>query len=83
MLRVCGSLQKSTEVMQSMQKLIKIPEVAATMRELSKEMNRVNSFLSYKVWIIVFVSTGLKRKTLSGWYNRRNARGNDGNYCRS
>ncbi|XP_014282085.1 charged multivesicular body protein 3 [Halyomorpha halys] len=39
-LRVCGSLQKSTEVMQSMQRLIKVPEVAATMRELSKEMMR-------------------------------------------
>ncbi|KAL1138259.1 hypothetical protein AAG570_009948, partial [Ranatra chinensis] len=37
-LRVCGSLQKSTEVMQSMQRLIKVPEVAATMRSLSKEM---------------------------------------------
>ncbi|XP_054257361.1 charged multivesicular body protein 3 isoform X2 [Macrosteles quadrilineatus] len=39
-LRVAGSLQKSTEVMQSIQRLIKIPEVAATMRELSKEMMR-------------------------------------------
>lgn len=39
-LRVCGSLQKSTEVMQAMQGLIRVPEVAATMRELSKEMMR-------------------------------------------
>uniref|UniRef100_A0A1B6F0T6 EOG090X0EF4 n=2 Tax=Proconiini TaxID=565685 RepID=A0A1B6F0T6_9HEMI len=39
-LRVSGSLQKSTEVMQSIQRLIKVPEVAATMRELSKEMMR-------------------------------------------
>uniref|UniRef100_A0A1B6DRZ4 Uncharacterized protein n=1 Tax=Clastoptera arizonana TaxID=38151 RepID=A0A1B6DRZ4_9HEMI len=37
-LRVAGSLQKSTEVMQSMQKLINLPEMAAQMRELSKEM---------------------------------------------
>ncbi|XP_024085665.1 charged multivesicular body protein 3 [Cimex lectularius] len=37
-LRVSGSLQKSTEVMQSMQRLVKVPEVAAAMRELSKEM---------------------------------------------
>lgn len=36
--RVAGSLSKSTEVMQAMQSLIKVPEVAATMRELSKEM---------------------------------------------
>nr|CAG4646606.1 EOG090X0EF4 [Macrothrix elegans] len=39
-LRVAGSLQKSTEVMKAMQRLIRIPEVAATMRELSKEMMR-------------------------------------------
>ncbi|KAG9338575.1 hypothetical protein JZ751_025633 [Albula glossodonta] len=38
LLRVAGSLQKSTEVMKSMQSLVKIPEIQATMRELSKEM---------------------------------------------
>ncbi|XP_026478616.1 charged multivesicular body protein 3 [Ctenocephalides felis] len=37
-LRVAGSLSKSTEVMQAMQALVKLPEVAATMRDLSKEM---------------------------------------------
>ncbi|CAG9764795.1 unnamed protein product [Ceutorhynchus assimilis] len=37
-LRVAGSLQKSTEVMQAMQSLIRIPEVAHTMQEMSKEM---------------------------------------------
>lgn len=37
-IRVAGSVQKSTEVMQAMQSLVKVPEVAATMRELSKEM---------------------------------------------
>ncbi|CAG5077227.1 Similar to chmp3: Charged multivesicular body protein 3 (Xenopus laevis) [Cotesia congregata] len=37
-IRVAGSLSKSTEVMQAMQSLIKVPEVAATMREMSKEM---------------------------------------------
>lgn len=40
-LRMAGSLQKSTEVMQTMHNLIKVPEVAATMRELSKEMMKV------------------------------------------
>ncbi|KAM7284374.1 putative vacuolar sorting protein VPS24 [Ixodes scapularis] len=39
-LRLAGSLQRSTEVMKSMQQLIKIPEVAQTMRDLSKEMMR-------------------------------------------
>lgn len=38
LLRVAGSLQKSTEVMKAMQSLIKIPEIQATMRDLSKEM---------------------------------------------
>lgn len=40
-LRVAGSLQKSTEVMKAMQSLVKIPEIQATMRELSKEMMKV------------------------------------------
>ncbi|XP_064465678.1 charged multivesicular body protein 3-like [Ornithodoros turicata] len=39
-LRLAGSLQKSTEVMKSMQQLIKVPEVAKTMQDLSKEMMR-------------------------------------------
>ncbi|KAJ4446330.1 Charged multivesicular body protein 3, partial [Periplaneta americana] len=39
-LRVAGALQKSTEVMQAMQSLVRIPEVAATMRDLSREMMR-------------------------------------------
>ncbi|KAM7403046.1 hypothetical protein PAMA_003800 [Pampus argenteus] len=39
-LRVAGSLQKSTEVMKAMQSLVKIPEIQATMRELSKEMTK-------------------------------------------
>lgn len=38
--KLAGSLQKSTEVMKSMQRLIKIPEVAAAMREMSKEMTK-------------------------------------------
>uniref|UniRef100_A0A2M4AKR4 Putative vacuolar sorting protein vps24 n=1 Tax=Anopheles triannulatus TaxID=58253 RepID=A0A2M4AKR4_9DIPT len=37
-IRVAGSLSKSTEVMQAMQALVRLPEVAATMREMSKEM---------------------------------------------
>lgn len=37
-MRVAGSLAKSTEVMQAMQRLVRIPEVAQTMQEMSKEM---------------------------------------------
>lgn len=36
--RVAGSLAKSTEVMQAMQALVRLPEVAGAMREMSKEM---------------------------------------------
>lgn len=39
-LRVAGALSKSTEVMQAMQRLVRIPEVAKTMQEMSKEMTR-------------------------------------------
>jgi len=39
-LKTAGALQKSTQVMQSLQALFRVPEVAATMRELSKEMMR-------------------------------------------
>ncbi|XP_077283928.1 vacuolar protein sorting 24 [Arctopsyche grandis] len=37
-LRIAGALQKSTEVMQAMQSLVRLPEVANTMRDMSKEM---------------------------------------------
>ncbi len=40
-LRVAGSLQKSTEVMHMMQNLIKVPEIATTIRNMSKEMMKV------------------------------------------
>jgi len=39
-LKVSGSLQKSTEVMQAMQRLVKLPEIADTMREMSREMTK-------------------------------------------
>jgi charged multivesicular body protein 3 len=43
-LRVSGSLQKSSEVMKYMQELVKLPEIQATMQELSKEMMKVRWF---------------------------------------
>lgn len=39
--RVAGALQKSTDVMKAMQSLVKVPEIQATMRDLSKEMMKV------------------------------------------
>jgi len=38
--RLAGTLQKSTDIMKNMQSLVKVPEVAHTMNELSKEMMR-------------------------------------------
>lgn len=37
---MAGALQKSTEVMQAMQTLVRVPEVASTMRDMSREMMR-------------------------------------------
>lgn len=37
-LRVAGAMQKSADVMKAMHALVKLPEIAETMRELSREM---------------------------------------------
>ncbi|ESO07218.1 hypothetical protein HELRODRAFT_170531 [Helobdella robusta] len=37
-LRLSGAIQKSVEVMKSMQQLIKVQDIAGTMRDMSKEM---------------------------------------------
>ena len=42
MMRMAGSISKSTEVMKAMQNLIKLPEIQSSMIELSKEMAKVN-----------------------------------------
>ena len=41
-LRIAGSLSKSSEVMKSMQQLVKLPEIQQTMMEMSKEMCKVS-----------------------------------------
>lgn len=41
-LRMSGSLQKSAEVMKSMQELVKVSDVAAAMRDMSREMMKVD-----------------------------------------
>lgn len=40
-LRIAGSLQKSTEVMQAMHALVRLPEISQTMREMSREMTKM------------------------------------------
>ncbi|CAL1285134.1 unnamed protein product [Larinioides sclopetarius] len=44
-LRVAGALEKSTDVMKGMEKLVKIPEISRTMQEMSKEMMKVSKIL--------------------------------------
>ncbi|VDM64055.1 unnamed protein product [Angiostrongylus costaricensis] len=40
-MRMAGSLQKSTQVLQTMQNLVKVPEIMKTMREMSQEMMKL------------------------------------------
>ena len=46
-LRIAGSLSKSTDVMKSMQQLVKMPEIQKTMMEMSKEMMKVTYYPEY------------------------------------
>lgn len=41
MMRMSGAIQKSTDVMKAMQGLIRLPEIQASMMELSREMTKV------------------------------------------
>lgn len=43
MIKVTGSLQKSTEIMKLSNALIKLPQISQTMREMSMEMTRVRT----------------------------------------
>ena len=49
---MAGSLEKSAEVMKYMQQLIKLPEIQATMQEMSKEMMKVNCTLKIELILI-------------------------------
>lgn len=40
-MRMAGTLQKSTQVLQTMQNLVKVPEIMKTMREMSQEMMKL------------------------------------------
>lgn len=41
MIKVTGSLQKSTEIMKLSSALIKLPQISQAMREMSMEMTKV------------------------------------------
>ena len=62
MLRMSGALAKSTDVMKAMGSLIRIPEIQATMRELSKEMTKVlDQLLDHVITLNACI----------GWHNGR------------
>ena len=44
LVRLSGALEKSTEVMRSMQQLVSVSEVSNTIREMSKEMMKVRYY---------------------------------------
>ena len=45
MIKVTGSLQKSTEIMKLSNALIKLPQISQTMREMSMEMTKVRTLV--------------------------------------
>ncbi|TFY68704.1 hypothetical protein EVJ58_g854 [Rhodofomes roseus] len=49
MIKVTGSLQKSTEIMKLSNALIKLPQISQTMREMSMEMTKVRSCLCFRL----------------------------------
>lgn len=42
-MKVTGAFQKSTEIMKTTNQLVKLPQLSATMREMSMEMMKVCS----------------------------------------
>lgn len=50
MVKVTGAFHKSTEIMKTTNQLVKLPQLSATMREMSMEMTKVLSspFFSYE-----------------------------------
>ena len=53
-LRIAGCLSKSTDVMKSMQQLVKMPEIQKTMMEMSKEMMKVRTsiYMTKEIYIM-------------------------------
>lgn len=48
MVKVTGTLQKSTEIMKLSNSLIKLPQISQTMREMSMEMTKVSIFVFFR-----------------------------------
>ena len=68
MVKVTGTLQKSTEIMKLSNSLIKLPQISQAMREMSREMTKV----SYACALSLSASTDMDL----GWrYGRDDGRG--------
>jgi len=67
MIKVTGSLQKSTEIMKLSNALIKLPQISQVMREMSMEMTKVRRYLT------LYLDLGLTFMT--GRDHGRDARG--------
>ena len=54
-LKIAGTLQKSAEVMNLVNQLVKLPEIAKTMQEMSMEMTRVRSRMHSPVRFMIII----------------------------
>ena len=68
MVKVTGTLQKSTEIMKLSNALIKLPQISHAMRELSMEMRKVG----------ICAMDTCYAHDLIGWHHGRNVGGHTG-----
>lgn len=65
MIKVTGSLQKSTEIMKLSNSLIKLPQISQTMREMSMEMTKVGRFGRAVVCLLTDSQAGIMEEMLN------------------
>lgn len=61
LIKVTGSLQKSTEIMKLTNSLIKLPQISATMREMSMEMTKVCHYPQLQYYVSLLTDLYLGR----------------------
>lgn len=66
MLKVTGTLQKSTEIMKLSNQLVKLPELSATMRQMSAEMMKVRMNTS-RPFLVQLAEKLSVRVARAGW----------------
>eukprot|EP00959_Pyramimonas_sp_CCMP1952_P294188 6153381-Pyramimonas_sp.AAC.2 len=80
MVKAVGHLEKSTEVMAEVNKLIKIPELTTAMREMSKEMMKVRPGINHISHTPATIVSLCIRPSISGSAEPRALRFSDSNY---